>query len=38
MSKKRSSGFEKKKEETRDNTAELATKKGRHVFQEKIEG
>ena len=37
-SKKRSPGFEKKREETRDDTAELATKKGRQVFQEKIEG
>ena len=34
MSKKRSPGFEKKREETRDDTAELATKKGRQVFQE----
>jgi len=36
---KRSPGSEKKREEeTRDETAELATKKGRRVFQEKIEG
>ena len=33
---KTSPGFEKKRdEETRDETAELATKKGRQVFQEK---
>jgi len=36
---KRSPGFKKKREEeTRDDTAELATKKDRQVFQEKIEG
>ena len=35
MSKKRSPGFEKKREEeTRDDTAALATKNGRQVFQE----
>ena len=36
---KRSPGFEKKREEeTRDDTAELAIKKGRQVFQEKNRG
>ena len=35
----RSPGFEKKREEeTKDDTAELATKKGRQVFQEKNRG
>jgi len=40
MSKKRSPGFEKKREEeTRDDTAERwRLKKGRQVFQEKVEG
>jgi len=38
MSRKRSPGFEKKREETRDNTAELATKKRSPGFSGKIVG